>query len=241
MAQRVLVVDDEKWVVDAVRRYLEEAGYEVAFAYDGAAALDEFERHNPDLVILDWLLPKQDGISVAEHIRRTSTAPIIMLTAKTGEEDRLQGFAAGVDDYVVKPFSARELEARVRAVLRRFAGDESPILQVGDVRLDREQRMAWVRGHPVDLSAMAFDLLAFLMTHPGRVFTRLELLEAVRGETYGSFERSVDSHIKRLRQKIEEDPADPKHVLTVFGIGYKMARGDESPSRGDAPSGESEA
>lgn len=234
-------MDDEKWVVDAVRRYLEEAGYEVAFAYDGAAALDEFERHNPDLVILDWLLPKQDGISVAEHIRRTSTAPIIMLTAKTGEEDRLQGFAAGVDDYVVKPFSARELEARVRAVLRRFAGDESPILQVGDVRLDREQRMAWVRGHPVDLSAMAFDLLAFLMTHPGRVFTRLELLEAVRGETYGSFERSVDSHIKRLRQKIEEDPADPKHVLTVFGIGYKMARGDESPSRGDAPSGESEA
>lgn len=234
-------MDDEKWVVDAVRRYLEEAGYEVAFAYDGAAALDEFERHSPDLVILDWLLPKQDGISVAEHIRRTSTAPIIMLTAKTGEEDRLQGFAAGVDDYVVKPFSARELEARVRAVLRRFAGDESPILQVGDVRLDREQRMAWVRGHPVDLSAMAFDLLAFLMTHPGRVFTRLELLEAVRGETYGSFERSVDSHIKRLRQKIEEDPADPKHVLTVFGIGYKMARGDESPSRGDAPSGESEA
>ncbi|MDD5263937.1 MAG: response regulator transcription factor [Candidatus Bipolaricaulis sp.] len=241
MAQRVLVVDDEKWVVDAVRRYLAEAGYEVAFAYDGAAALDEFARHNPDLVILDWLLPKLDGISVAEHIRRTSRAPIIMLTAKTGEEDRLQGFAAGVDDYVVKPFSARELEARVRAVLRRFAGDESPILQVGDVRLDREQRMAWVRGRPIDLSAMAFDLLAFLMTHPGRVFTRLELLEAVRGETYGSFERSVDSHIKRLRQRIEEDPADPKHVLTVFGIGYKMARGDESPPREDAASGESGA
>ncbi len=241
MAQRVLVVDDEKWVVDAVRRYLEEAGYEVAFAYDGAAALDEFARCDPDLVILDWLLPKLDGISVAERIRRTSRAPIIMLTAKTDEEDRLQGFAAGVDDYVVKPFSARELEARVRAVLRRFAGDESPILQVGDVRLDREQRMAWVRGHAVDLSAMAFDLLAFLMTHPGRVFTRLELLEGVRGETYGSFERSVDSHIKRLRQKIEEDPADPKYVLTVFGIGYKMARGDEAPSYGGAASGESEA
>jgi DNA-binding response OmpR family regulator len=233
MTQRVLVVDDEKWVVDAVRRYLEEAGYEVSVAYDGAVALEEFARQSPDLVILDWLLPRLDGISVAEHIRQTSVVPIIMLTARTDEEDRLHGFAAGVDDYVVKPFSARELEARVRAVLRRFAGDESPVLEVGDVRIDRRQRLASVRGNPIELSAMAFDLLAFLMSHPGRVFTRLELLEAVRGETYGSFERSVDSHIKRLRQKIEQDPANPQCVLTVFGIGYKMARGDAASPRGD--------
>ncbi|MDD5646709.1 MAG: response regulator transcription factor [Candidatus Bipolaricaulis sp.] len=228
MAQRVLVVDDEKWVTDAVRRYLEDAGYDVSFAYDGDAALEEFARVNPELVILDWLLPKLDGISVAERIRRTSTVPIIMLTAKTDEDDRLRGFAAGVDDYVVKPFSARELEARVRAVLRRFSGEESPLLQVGDIRLDRGQRLVWVRQRAVELSAMAFDLLAFLMAHPGRVFTRLELLEGVRGETYGSFERSIDSHVKRLRQKIEEDPTNPKYVLTVFGIGYKMARADEA-------------
>lgn len=228
MAQRVLVVDDEKWVVEAVRRYLEDAGYQVAQAYDGPSALDAFTQEPPDLVILDWMLPHLDGLSVAERIRRTSTVPIIMLTARTDEEDRLHGFAAGVDDYVVKPFSARELEARVRAVLRRFAEGDSSLLQVGDLRLDREQRLVWVRGDPADLSAMGFDLLAFLMTHPGRVFTRLELLEAVRGETYGSFERSVDSHIKRLRQKVEDDPTDPKRILTVFGIGYKLARGDEA-------------
>ncbi|MGD9676081.1 MAG: response regulator transcription factor, partial [Candidatus Bipolaricaulia bacterium] len=156
MAQRVLVVDDEKWVVDAVRRYLEDAGYDVSFAYDGDAALEEFARASPELVILDWLLPKQDGISVAKRIRRTSTVPIIMLTAKTDEDDRLRGFAAGVDDYVVKPFSARELEARVRAVLRRFSGEESPTLQVGDIRREREPRRGWGRQRAVVLSARAF-------------------------------------------------------------------------------------
>jgi len=226
MPQRILVVDDDKWVVQTIRSYLEQAHFEVSTAYDGKAALTEFERDRPDLVILDWMLPKIDGLSVAERIRRVSQVPIIMLTARTDESDRLAGFNSGVDDYVVKPFSARELEARVRAVLRR-SEKKTSILEVGGLRLDREERRLWVEGRPVELSAMAFDLLAFLMRHPGRVFTRLELLEAVRGETYSGFERSIDSHIKRLRQRIESDPSDPRYILTVFGVGYKLAKGED--------------
>lgn len=221
---KVLVVDDEDWVLETVRRYLDQAGFGVVTARDGGAAVEAFERESPDLVVLDWMLPKLDGLQVARHIRRSSPVPIIMLTARVTEEDRLDGFDAGVDDYVVKPFSARELEARVRAVLRRSATKESPIQEAGDVRLDREQRLVWVRGELVDLSAMGFDLLAFLMAHPGRVFTRLELLQAVRGETYSGFERSIDSHIKRLRQKIERDPVHPTQLLTAFGVGYRFAR-----------------
>ncbi|MCX6099416.1 MAG: response regulator transcription factor [Candidatus Bipolaricaulota bacterium] len=228
MITKVLVVDDEEWVLDTVRRYLEQADFEVIPARDGVSALEAFARTSPDLVILDWMLPRLDGLSVAERIRMTSAVPIIMLTARVTERDRLAGFDAGVDDYVVKPFSTRELEARVRAVLRRSSGKESPIQEVSDLRLDREQRLVWVRGEPVELSAMGFDLLAFLITHPGRVFTRLELLEAVRGETYGGFERSIDSHIKRLRQRIEPDPAHPSYILTVFGVGYRFAKGEDT-------------
>jgi len=224
MATKILVVDDEHWVVQAVRSYLEEAHFEVISAYDGSEALVQFARHEPDLIILDWMLPEIDGISVAKRIRETSNVPIIMLTAKVEEEDRIEGLEIGADDYVIKPFSARELEARVRAVLRRSTGKKQPVLEVGGLRLDQAQRRLSVLGKPVELTAMEFDLLAFLMAYPGRVFTRLELLEAVRGETYESFERSVDSHIKRLRQKIEPDPRNPSFVLTVFGVGYKLAR-----------------
>jgi len=228
MSQKILVVDDESWVVEAVKKYLEAAAFDVIAAYDGSTALAQFEAHKPDLIVLDWMLPALDGLSVAERIRETSNVPIIMLTARADEEDRLDGFRTGIDDYVVKPFSARELEARVRAVLRRSTEKEPTILEVGQLRLDQEQRRLWVKGELVDLSAMAFDLLAFLMANPGRVFTRLELLEAIRGETYGSFERAVDSHIKRLRQRIEPDPHQPTYLLTVFGIGYKLARGEET-------------
>ena len=224
MPTKILVVDDEPWVVQAVRSYLEEAHFDVLSAYNGAEALAQFDRHGPDLIILDWMLPELDGISVAKRIRETSNVPIIMLTAKVEEDDRIVGLETGADDYVVKPFSARELEARVRAVLRRSAGKATPILEVGGLRMDQAQRQLWVDGSLVELTAMEFDLLAFLMTHPGRVFTRLELLEAVRGETYEAFERSVDSHIKRLRQKIEPNPHEPRFVLTVFGIGYKLSK-----------------
>jgi len=221
---RILVVDDEAWVLETVRRYLEQAGFEVVPARDGMSALEAFERSRPDLVILDWMLPKLDGLSVASRIRASSSAPIIMLTARVTEQDRLAGFDAGIDDYIIKPFSARELEARIHAVLRRSSNREPSVQESGNLRLDREQRLVWVEGEPVELSAMGFDLLAFLMAHPGRVFTRLELLEAVRGEAYSGFERSIDSHIKRLRQKVEADPARPVHILTVFGVGYRFAR-----------------
>ena len=224
MAIKILVVDDERWVVQAVRSYLEDAHFDVISAYDGSEALTQFDRHEPDLIILDWMLPELDGISVAQQIRQRSGVPIIMLTAKVDEDDRVDGLEAGADDYVVKPFSARELEARVRAVLRRASGRGAPILTVGEMRMDPAQRQLWVGEESIELTAMEFDLLAFLMTYPGRVFTRLELLEAVRGEPYESFERSVDSHIKRLRQKIEPDPKSPQFILTVFGVGYKLAR-----------------
>jgi len=216
MAHRILVVDDDKWVVQAIRSYLEQAHFEVITAYNGKDAIAQFERNRPDLVILDWMLPEIDGLSVAERIRRRSDVPIIMLTARTDEVDRLTGFQHGVDDYVVKPFSARELEARVRAVLRRSEEKGTPIIEVGGLRLDQEERLLWVEGKPVELPAMGFDLLAFLM----------ELLQAVRGEDYSGFERSIDSHIKRLRQRIEPDPRNPRYILTVFGVGYKLAKGE---------------
>ncbi len=228
MSTRILVVDDEPVVVQSVRSYLEAAHFEVFTAYDGKEAVAQFEAHAPDLIILDWMLPELDGLSVARHVRQNSNVPIIMLTARIDEEDRITGLEMGADDYVVKPFSARELEARVHAVLRRSAGSPTSILTVGPIQLDREQRQVQIQGKPIELTAMEFDLLAFLMAQPGRVFTRLELLQAVRGDAYDAFERSVDSHIKRLRQKIEPDPREPSLIRTVFGVGYKLAREDSS-------------
>ncbi len=228
MTTRILVVDDEPWVVQSVRSYLEAAHFDVIAAYDGAEAIAVFDTHDPHLIILDWMLPEVDGLSVAQYIRARSSVPIIMLTARVDEDDRIRGLETGADDYVVKPFSARELEARVRAVLRRSAETSSSILEVGPVRLDHEQRHVQIQGQAVELTAMEFDLLAFLMAQPGRVFTRLELLEAVRGDAYSGFERSVDSHIKRLRQKVEFDSQNPALILTVFGVGYKFAKGDRT-------------
>jgi DNA-binding response OmpR family regulator len=228
MNEHILVVDDEAWVLQTVQGYLESSGFSVATASDGPGALAEFATREPALVILDWMLPGLDGPEVAGHIRQQSNVPIIMLTARVDEEDRITGLELGADDYIVKPFSARELEARVRAVLRRSGGDRDPqiVLEAGDIRLDVEQHEVVVRGQPVELTPMEFDLLVYLMQRPGRVFTRLELLEALRGTTYETFERSIDSHIKRLRQKIEPDPKAPRYVLTVFGVGYKFTKGE---------------
>jgi len=229
MNNRILVVDDEEWVLRLIQGYLEQAGFNVATAADGTGALAKFNTYRPDLVVLDWMLPGLDGIEVAKRIRQQSNVPIIMLTARADEGDRIKGLELGADDYVVKPFSARELEARVRAVLRRSQGDPGrpAVLEFGDIRLDIDQHEAWLSGRRVELSPMEFDLLVFLMEHPGRVFTRLELLEALRGTTYESFERSIDSHVKRLRQKIEPDPKTPRYVKTVFGVGYKFAKSEE--------------
>ncbi len=229
MNKRILVVDDEKGVRELVGRYLEAAGFDVVTAADGRKALTQFDSHRPDLVILDWMLPGLDGLEVATRIRKESSVPIIMLTARTDEGDRIKGLDLVADDYVVKPFSTRELEARVRAVLRRSQGNsaKAPLLESGEIRVEIDQHEVRVGGRLVDLSSMEFDLLVFLMEHPGRVFTRLELLEALRGTTYESFERSIDSHIKRLRQKIELNPKAPHYVKTVFGVGYKFAKGGE--------------
>lgn len=229
MSQRILVVDDEDWVLQMVRGYLEAAGFCVATAANGTKALAQFDTFQPDLVLLDWMLPQLDGLEVAARIRQRSDVPIIMLTARVDEEDRITGLELGADDYVVKPFSVRELEARVRAVLRRSSDDHihPPALEVGDIRLDPVQHEVHVKGELVELTPMEFDLLAYLMQRPGRVYTRLELLEALRGTTYETFERSIDSHIKRLRQKIEPDPKAPRYVLTVFAVGYKFAKGEK--------------
>jgi len=230
MNQQILVVDDEPWVRQMVRAYLEQAGFNVVTAADGPGALTQFSMDQPDLVILDWMLPGMQGIEVATRIRQQSDVPIIMLTARSDEDDRVSGLELGADDYIVKPFSARELEARVRAVLRRSQDNwgKPAVLEAGPIRIDLSQHEVRVRGEIVELTPMEFDLLAYLMERPGRVFTRLELLEALRGTTYESFERSIDSHVKRLRQKIEPDPKAPRYVLTVFGVGYKFAKGDDT-------------
>ena len=225
MERRILIVEDEDWVVRMVKGYLREEGFRIQVASDGQQALDEFRRFQPHLIVLDLMLPKLDGLEVARRVRRTSDVPIIMLTARGDEADRVAGLEIGADDYVVKPFSPRELVSRVRAVLRRFegGGHRPTILESGGIRLDLDQRHVTVQGTSVNLTPMEFELLALLMESPGRVFTRLQILEAVRGVAYESFERSVDTHVKRLRQKIEPNPEEPSYVLTVYGVGYKFS------------------
>jgi len=225
MNEKILVVDDEDWVLEMVRSYLEDAGFLVTTASDGLTALERLPHDEPDVVVLDWMLPGLDGLAVAERIRRTSDVPIIMLTARADEEDRIEGLETGADDYVVKPFSTRELEARIRAVLRRAEGSREPseVLQVREIRVHRGRREVRIGDREVRLTPMEFDLLSLLMQRPGRVFNRVELLRLLRGSTYETFERSIDAHVTRLRGKIEPDPANPRYVLTVFGVGYKLA------------------
>lgn len=224
--ETILVVDDEPKIVKTVRAYLENAGYRVVTANDGQMALTLFRHEKPALVVLDLGLPGMDGLDVARTLRRETNVPIIMLTARVDEADRLIGLELGADDYVTKPFSPRELVARVRAVLRRTGQDREPVLLpivVGDVTIDLERRRVAVEGQVVDLTPTEFDLLVVLARHPGRVFTRLELLDRVQGYAFEGYDRTVDAHVKNLRQKIEPDPRQPRYVLTVYGVGYKFA------------------
>jgi two-component system alkaline phosphatase synthesis response regulator PhoP len=224
--ETILVVDDEPKIVKTVRAYLESAGYRVLTAGDGQMALTLFRHEKPALVVLDLGLPGLDGLDVARTLRRETDVPIIMLTARVEEADKLIGLELGADDYVTKPFSPRELVARVRAVLRRIGRDREPALPpivVGDVTIDLERRQVAVGGLGADLTATEFDLLVVLARHPGRVFTRLELLDRVQGYAFEGYERTVDAHVKNLRQKIEPDPRQPRYVLTVYGVGYKFA------------------
>ena len=222
----VLVVDDEPKIVDVVREYLEHAGFSVRTAGDGPAALERARALAPDLIVLDLGLPGLDGLDVARQLRRSSRVPVIILTARGDEVDRIIGLEIGADDYLVKPFSPRELVARVRAVLRRVdehdttADDEA--LVRGDVVVDPARRRVTVGGRPVELTPTEFDLLVHMARQPGRVFTRAQLLTAIHGVAVESYERAVDAHIKNLRRKLEADPRHPRYVLTSHGIGYRF-------------------
>lgn len=221
---RVLVVDDDPGIVKVVRAYLEQAGLEVSVAYDGKKAMQIARNDRPDLVILDLMLPEMDGWDVCRALRKESDVPIIMLTARVEESDKLIGLELGADDYVTKPFSPRELVARVRSVLRRVGGMPSrpERLSRGEITIDLSRHSVEVRGEAVDLTPTEFDLLATLMEDPGRAFSRSQLLQSVQGYAYEGYERTIDVHVKNLRHKIEVDPRSPQHVKTVYGIGYKF-------------------
>lgn len=220
---KILVVDDELKIARLVRDYLVEAGFEVVVASSGSTALSSFAADRPDLVILDIGLPDADGYDVTRSIRSRSTVPIIMLTARTEETDRIVGLELGADDYVIKPFSPRELIARVKAVLRRTTGDTaSETIRAGDLVVNLTHRTVERDGTRIDLTTSEFELLATLAAQPGRVFTRSQLLHAIRGVSFESYERAIDAHIKNLRRKLEPDPSNPAYVLTVYGIGYKL-------------------
>jgi two-component system alkaline phosphatase synthesis response regulator PhoP len=222
----VLVVDDEPEIVRLVRDYLERAGFAVVTAGDGSEALRTAHRNRPDIVVLDLGLPGLDGLDVARELRRGGEMPIIMLTARTEEADRVAGLELGADDYVSKPFSPRELVARVRAVLRRTdsARSQGDVVRAGDsLVLDASRMEASVDGRVVDLTATEFALLLHMARQPGRVFTRAQLLDAIHGVAVESYERAIDAHVKNIRRKIESDPRTPRHLQTVFGVGYRVA------------------
>jgi len=226
MTHRILVVDDEVQIVRVLRGYLEKAGFAVLTANDGREGLRLARQERPDLVILDLMLPGMDGLDVCRALRKDSELPIIMLTARVEETDRLIGLELGADDYVTKPFSPREVVARVRAVLRRTRPDapraQDEVLHLGELHLDTARRMLAAGQRQVELTPSEFEILRVMLSSPGRVFSRAQLLEAAQGVTYEGYERTIDTHIKNLRQKIEEHPRRPRYLLTVHGVGYKI-------------------
>lgn len=226
MSKKILIVEDETKIVRTVRLYLEQAGYSVVWATDGARGLAAFRHEKPALVLLDLNLPgEQDGLDVCRILRRDSNVPVIMLTARSEEVDRLIGLELGADDYIPKPFSPREVVARVRAVLRRAEQPGVPpeVIEAADIRIDLQRHTVTVSGNSVELTPNEFDLLVAFVRYPGRVYTRAQLLEQTQGPTYEGYERTIDQHVKNLRQKIEPDPREPRYLLTVYGVGYKFA------------------
>lgn len=221
-----MVVDDEKRLVSLVESYLSQEGYRVVTAFNGREALSVARKEKPDLIILDLMMPEMDGHEFIETYRRDHQTPIIVLTARVEEEEQVIGLELGADDYVTKPFRPRELMARVRAVLRRTGQVEPPakVLEVADVILDRESRSVSVNQKYVDLTPSEFDLLAALMSAPGKVFSRLDLLDIIQGIRYEGYQRTIDLHIKNLRAKIERNPRAPSYIETVYGVGYRFTR-----------------
>ena len=230
MSQRILVVDDDKQIVRLVTAYLEQGGFRVFTAYNGSTALHIIRRERPDLVVLDLMLPDQDGWDITRTIRADPTladTPIIMLTARIEDADKIVGLELGADDYITKPFRPREVVARVRAVLRRAVGGpvQPRVLQLGGLIMDLDRHEVLVDGQSADLTPTEFDLLRAFMENPGYAFTRSELIEKGLGYTYEGLDRTLDSHVKNLRRKIEPDPANPTYIETVYGVGYRL-RGD---------------
>ena len=220
---KILVVDDEKLLVKGMKFNLETEGYEVECAYDGAAAVELARSSRFDLIILDVMMPQLDGLEACMRSREFSNVPIIMLTAKSDDADKLMGFESGADDYLTKPFNILELKARVRALLRRAAGVQRSVgseLTIGDITLNTEERAAFKAGKPVELTAKEYDLVEMLMRNPRRVYSRENLMNVVWGYTYSGDYRTVDVHIRRLREKLESNPAEPEYILTKWGVGY---------------------
>jgi DNA-binding response OmpR family regulator len=225
MSRTILVVEDEPRIVELARDYLEHAGFRVVTANDGRTALEMARRDRPDLVVLDLGLPGLDGLDVTRELRKDGSIPIVMVTARDDELDKLLGLELGADDYLTKPFSPRELVARVKAVLRRADRpvESADLIRVGELQLDVPRMRTEVAGTSVDLTPTEFTLLATLARQPGRIFTRSQLLDALHGVAFESYERAIDSHIKNLRRKLEPDPGQPRYVLTVYGVGYRLA------------------
>jgi two-component system alkaline phosphatase synthesis response regulator PhoP len=219
----ILIVDDEPKITRLVADYLERSGFTVSVAHDGGEALMRARTERPALVVLDLGLPGLDGLDVTRQLRRDGDVPILMLTARDDETDRIIGLELGADDYVTKPFSPRELVARVRAILRRRDRAPSEVLRAAALVLDVPRMRLEVDGRPVELTATEFSLLAAMAREPGRVFTRSQLLDAVHGMAIESYERAIDAHVKNIRRKIEPDPRHPRHLLTVYGVGYRLA------------------
>jgi two-component system alkaline phosphatase synthesis response regulator PhoP len=222
--KQILVVDDEPRIAEICRDYLERAGFRVTIAGNGADAVTLARTKQPDLIVLDLGLPKMDGLDVTRALRKRSNVPIIMLTARVEESDKLVGLELGADDYLTKPFSPKELVARVRAVFRRvdIGAGQSEVVRAADVTLDIPRMQAKVGNRAVELTSTEFELLAMMMRQPGRVFTRGQLLDAVRGDEVESLDRVIDAHIKNVRRKLERDPGNPRYLLTVYGVGYKF-------------------
>lgn len=230
---KILVVDDEKLLVKGITFNVQNEGYEVEAAYDGATAVELARRGDFDLIILDWMMPEKSGSEACMEIRTFSDVPIIMLTAKSEDSDKIMGFACGADDYVTKPFNILELKARIRALLRRASGSrrqqkESSLLECRGFTLDMSQRVALREGRVVDLTAKEYELLEVLMKNPRHVFSREKLMDRVWGYTYAGDYRTVDVHIRRLREKLEPDPAQPKYILTKWGVGYYFQDEEQS-------------
>ena len=222
--KKILVIDDEKKIVEIIKAYLERDGYQVISAFDGKTALALADNQHPDLIILDLMLPEISGWDVCRMIRKESEVPIIMLTARDEVTDKIIGLEMGADDYVTKPFDPKELMSRVRAVLRRAESTarQTRIIQIADLLIDTDKRQVRRNEISIELTPNEFDILRVMAENPGRVFSRMQLLDKVQGDAYEGYERTIDSHIKNLRKKIETDPEHPHYVITVHGVGYKL-------------------